>query len=234
MATESPAAVDYVPRPSARRLWARRLRWPVVLALVALTAIWWAPALKRRIEIRYWYERCARHTPPQQDLIVWQVNDGPIGYVRGETPYIPPEWTEFYTRYSPPGPTPHGTVFLGELRTPSGRPLLVSVVALPDEWKWNRRVSSTPSFLVRAFSPGGLSGMPRQVIDSKVSVPMPTRGAAELRIGQPDPNDPSHFVIPFGAFGKHEGQLDGYLREDRVDFEAESSTATQPLPASPG
>ena len=229
MSAAPPVEISYGTRPSRTRRWARRLRWPAVLALVGVTAFWWGPPAWRRVQHRYWFERCASHTAPA-DRVVWQIWDGPPGRVRGEKPYLPREWAEFYARSSPPGPKAHGNVFLGERRTPSGRRLLVAVDSLPDPVTWYHQASRNPKLLVRAFTPGAFPALPKQVIDAKTTVKLPGRGMASLFAGQRDPNDPTHFVIPYGG-----GELHRWVREDRIDIEPEAPAATtQPLPASAG
>jgi hypothetical protein len=199
---------------------------PALLLLILASTYWWGPVLWYRIQLSYWYERTAGHEAPG-DTVAWKVQS-PSSATHVFRGYFVPAWHRFYTLVSPPGLRSDGTPFVGELRTRSGRDVLVAVdvttyAPLPQ-----------PNFHIRAFTPGAGWTPPKQVLDHMRGAPLPLGKNVRVFVGRSDPANLSHFTIPFEIDGRA-GTIDGWLQEnDDVLLEVRPSATTQPLPASPG
>jgi hypothetical protein len=245
---DAPILVEYAPPVSPVRRVARRWTLPILLALTAASAYWWAPPLAYRLRLAYWQDKCARHTYPPGH-VVFEGDPGrarsliaggshSTGGTNAAAYYVPPEWERFYALLSPPGFRSQGTAFLHALRTPSGGERLVAIdiqLVNGTDLKWRGRV----------FERGSVSRLPREL-------PTSSGGGIVWRDAPPsrervlagilDPADPSHFTfeVHTGPDDPEPTVFDGWLREDDgILVQArQRSTAADPIspppPASPG
>jgi hypothetical protein len=195
----------------------------MILLALAATSPWWGRALWLRAQVAYWQQRCMNYVAPA-DVVVAQLTwfdefpaDRPI------TSTIPREWSEFYQLVSPPGFQSGGTLFLHEMRRPSGERILVAVdYTSSTGWNWGH-------FQIRTFQPAKGWNLPRQIEDKKWRLTTPLARGAEFFAGQIDPADPTHFTARYRA-GDVEYVIDGWVRADTVDLE--SRAVTQPTTSS--
>jgi hypothetical protein len=123
---------------------------------------------------------------------------------------------------------------------PNGTEVLVAVDLIPRSVWASASERGNLGLHVRVFAAdsGGGSSTPRQVMDMVTTVPIPDVNLSVIA-GAPDPNDPTHFIIPIDFdFTQRRGVIDGWLRNDGVTFDtaypAEATTrASRRLPASP-
>src|SRR5690349_12764656 len=92
------STLHYGSRPSRRKRFARKLRIILPLLVVATLSYWWAPPIRRRRELAYWYDQCLRHVPPAE-RIAWEKSEGPMGCVRSDAIYTPSALQTFYTMH---------------------------------------------------------------------------------------------------------------------------------------
>jgi hypothetical protein len=231
-AEPSSTPFEYAPARPQRRRWVRR-SLAVVLLLLLASSYWWAPAVWRRVQLAYWYEKCLNHSPPA-GTVVQRLRGGAIKPPVGPG-YVPDAWREFYSEISPPGFKSKGTAFLGRRHTPDGREVLVAVDLAPP----SPGASGTPAdwmeFQVRVFVANDLSAAPRQLWQTTGMLNVPP-ASIELRAGQPDPNDPTHFTIPYVLDELNStGTIEGWVRNDGVTLDRGSTYSPSPRPpASPG
>jgi hypothetical protein len=208
--TLPPTQLEYAPAPaSTRRPALRRATVAAAIVLVAVASLKWAGPAWDRVRLVYYQGRCLKHQAPTGGV----VHDDAVG---GRSVGTALEWERFYTLFSPPGGRHGATAFLHELRQKDGSRRLVSVEShLLD--------IAHPATGALAFShlswavvePGGLWSPPRLHGYSTWNLPLSPLSQAPLRLssGQPDPNDPSHFTIPY-ELGGAPGIIDGWLRAD--------------------
>lgn len=227
----SPApALDYVPRPAARRRFARRtLRlWPVWCMLLAAGLAWvYGPRVWARWKLLQLQEACLTTEMPA-DRPVWErdanaarvlVAARPGEYVLnryGHVARVDPRWAALAAELGvapwPVGPSPMPTTFCHERFTPDGRRRGIVAEA------WN---------FVTVIEPGGWFGGGPRVVRSKqvnwdsvsfnaIDLAMDFSGPSRTSGGVPDPVDRSRFTVSFvlnGVAGMVEYRLGD---DDRV------------------
>jgi hypothetical protein len=185
--------------------------------------------------LSYRYDRALGYEPPSGSISC-EIHYSADGYSVGAKGRIAPEWRAFYEVASPPGFSSDGTVFVGGLRTPSGRRVLVAVDV---QTTGGVRGRPEPPFHVRAFSAPDRFDVPQQYLDSQMTVPLQPFFDLRLFAGRRDPQDDTHFTIPYDSDGQP-GSIDGWVKESSVKLELRASSspmsrpATPPPPASPG
>lgn len=215
----NPQPIEYAPplKPLRRRL--RRAAGPLLLLAMVLSAPWWGKALWLRAQLIYWQNRCMTYTAPPETITTRISWFDEVPSLRPIESAIPHAWARFYQLVSPPGFQSGGTLFLHEMRRPSGTRLLVAVdYTTPNNFQWGY-------FHIRAFEPGQGWKLPRQVEDIQWRVPLQLGRGAAFHAGQIDPGDPTHFTARFTSMDV-EYQLDGWIRKDTIDLEVKP--ATQP------
>src|SRR5688572_16820906 len=130
--------VPWQRRPVFRRIFAGLA---VLLGVAVGVAIY--PFAERRAKAWHWYNRCAKHSASTSTPVL-ETDSARIKQLRKDPRYgvdasgwlcvVPQEWTALYSELSPPGLKTYGTAFLGELRTPQGKPRLVAVDVTFDTW----------------------------------------------------------------------------------------------------
>lgn len=207
--TTGPTQLDYANEPAAAVARRRTLRRAVaaasVLAIVLASVKWLAPAW-HHAQLLYWQGKCLTYTPASAGPVVQSSVGG-----RCATP-----WREFYDRFSPPGRKPLSTVFLHELRTPSGARRLVAVEAetftssgsIPD---------AEVSLDYHVIAPGALWRRPKLVTSAPARPTFYYEGGEgnhfDVHPGRPDPADPTHFTFDV-RWRERTVTLDGWLRDD--------------------
>jgi len=171
--------LNYAPRASAPK---RLYRWLVIASILLAclaSSVWWIPAEWRRVQLFYWQRQCLAYTTVADQLVFDPNSSRPL--------QSPPEWTRFYSIYSPPGFRSAGTLFLHELRRPDGQPRLVAL-------DLDRPNPIESVVYPRVFLPGDLLRPPHDVSGMAFSYEIPVP-AAKLFAGTPDPADPTHFTF---------------------------------------
>ena len=231
-AEPSSTPIDYAPARSQRGRWVRR-SLAVVLMLLLASAYWWGPGVWRRVELAYWYDKCLNHSPPA-GTVVQRLRGGAVKAPDGPG-YVPDAWREFYSEISPPGFQSKGTAFLGGRRTPDGREVLVAVDLAPPSPAASGTEADWLEVQVRVFVADDLSATPRQLWQTSGMLNVPP-ASIRLMAGQPDPDNPTHFTIPYVLDELNStGTINGWVRNDGVTLDRGSTyRTTPPPPASPG
>jgi hypothetical protein len=236
--TPSPPTLEYAPRPS-HRWWKRHRRKLLIVSIfLALAAAGYAyrdPIWFKARQL-YWARRCARFAVPAGTPVVRPVGSTTDANYR-VADYTPPAraltfqpecWTEFaaLNGWRPRHyPFTYSTVFLHELRTPSGKRRIVHVESVFEN------LFRPASHLVPTIvAPPTVFSPPRVIREPTGDYRISEAHAAMKRyVGQYDPRDVSHFTIAFESTGSsRSGVVDGYLRDDdTVTFEVRD-VATKP------
>jgi hypothetical protein len=133
--------------------------------------------------------------------------------------FIPQEWRRFHQAAFARALLSDGTVFLGEMKTPSGKTRLVAIDCL-----WLRGGLHGVSFVPRVIVPGTIMRDPLSSGGRVTNSVLP--GNASMQFGQIDPNDSSHVVITATIDGKRV-VIDGWLRDnDTIDLEPAKQDVT--------
>jgi hypothetical protein len=204
----------------------------VVFAGVVAAGMWWFPVVRERAVLYLLQRRCLNHAPPADEVVFAAgaerasalMSDGRYHHFAGPPQaafLVPKYWSDFYAALSPPGFKSHGTVFLGRMKTPQGKPRLVAVDLVIDS-------SSEVLLTSRVVQPGTLHKPPVLYSASIYRFPSADLTAAPVTPGRIDAADPSH-VILFG------GRVQGWLRDEAsADFvELFQFDLTPPAPSSP-
>ena len=230
--------LDYASNPFGRRRKFRRRLLQILSSLAITGAIWWqGPAAYRRMLRAYWEHRVEEYTAPS-DRIIYE--EDPAGWpallsqsdYKNMSAYSSPGWNSFVAYSAQPVKRladvtglrlGNLALFAHSRRTPEGRNCLVVVSMAVNAMRPNAQ-GATPDNQVRFF------GLCTSVLDgSKFHEAMPSpwiapQSVAENRqaplyariyAGQIDPNDATHFTIPF-EIGDYSDVLDGYLRNDET------------------
>ena len=215
-----PPPLDYARRPPrAKRIALLVLLLAVATALVPLT-LKYARSAAERIELRRLYSRGAQHVaaadavvydedPVSQKALLGGAKYQQVGGHHGPIAFrTVPQWEQFVAanrgRISS-----HGTLFLGELATPSGRKRLVGV----DITGWSRGGPVILFTYARTFTPVTLAKLPAMTASSPSLNLARGEGILRLFAGQADPSDPAHFTIRY-TFDDQPGVIDGWLKDD--------------------
>jgi hypothetical protein len=224
--------LQYAPRPSLRRpKIVRRAVLLVVFAGVVAAGVWWLPRVRDRALLYALQRQCMNHSPPADEVVYAQgveraaalMSDARYRHFAGPPQaafFVPNYWSDFYAALSRPGFKSHGTVFLGEIQTPSGERRLVGVDLVID--------SSTEVLLTaRVVEPGSLLKPPRLLTTGIYRFPSAALLERPVKPAHVNPQDPTHVVL----FG---GRIEGWLRDDEThDYvELYQRDLTPPAPSS--
>lgn len=236
--------IDYAPAlPNQKRRRAiRRVAMGLAALLIAILAFKSAPPAWRHIQILYWQHRAMTYTAPA-DHVVYDDDPADAAKLRTSNPsmatgptgdvfdFVEP-WDQFYKLLSPPGRIPAGTVFLHERTSATGEKRLVVIEAVSaDSVQPLGRSNSV--FRCTVFQPGGLFDLPTDknpVFEFSGPINLRTSGPFNWFAGQADPTNSSHFTIQ-GFWKGQRVQVDGWLRNDHVDF-SDAVPLTSPAPSS--
>jgi hypothetical protein len=212
--TESPPTLDYAPAPPfvKRKIFAQ-ICWGIAVCVVCWIGLRLLPAVIQRARLMYWQDRCLSYTPPK-DLVI-----------TSGKPFAPREWSVFSALLPAPALTTHSTLFMHERRTPSGRRRLVIVELFGTALR--PRVMSIATFRATAAELHW---------DRTWLKPLWVQNSLFL-VGQPDPDDPSHFTFSFREGSADSTAawtvVDGWLQDDdTVLLEPRACTTPAPPPAS--
>jgi hypothetical protein len=229
MPGEPSAPIGYASRPTRSRRLARRATiWLIPFSVLA-SSYWWGPVLLHRAELTYRYHDALDYESPNGAIACKIHYADPGGYGMGTEGHIVPEWRRFYDVVSPPGFSSDGTVFVGGLRTPAGRRVLVAVDVQTIRSSPGR---ADPPLHVRAFTAAGRFEAPQQYLDNQTTVPLQPFFDLRLFAGQRDPVNETHFTIPYESDGRP-GTIDGWVKENAVDLELRTSSPTSTSTSSP-
>ena len=235
MTRYQPPQLDYAKRPPrARRIALLIFALLVLTALVPLT-IKYARATAERFELRRLYARCAALAASPDTLIY---DEDPIEYKKL---LRQPDYLEVGGHHGPLafrtlGPweqfieanhgriSTNGTLFVGELTTPSGQKRLVGV----DITGWSRGGPVILFTYARTFTPVTLTRLPTLTTSTPSLNLGRTEGILRLLAGQADASDASHFTVRYTLDGR-EGVIDGWLKDDgTILLEPRPVPATMP------
>jgi hypothetical protein len=188
-----------------------------------------------RLEEIYWARQCAKFTAPATTPLfvrdpdeIKRLKDHPdfVPTLSGKTRvFLPYCWQRFAPlSRAPYFRTPRvKTLFLHELRTPSGKRRIVFV----ESWYQNANILP-PGLVATVIAPPTLISASR-IVASPSSNPwqMPASFDPDsLTFGQPDANDATHFTIEWGS-AEERRVIDGYLGEnDQIRFVARATPTT--------
>lgn len=204
--THAPAQLDYARGLSwHKRPWTRRATLAAVLVLSLVASRKWLAAAWDHGRLLYWQGQCLSYTAPPEYLVA-RLNGSQTAAC----------WAAFYARFSPPGRNPYGTVFLHEMRKQDGSRRLVAV-----EVSRFMGLGSNPdvefSMEFHVIDPATPWRSARLVGNGDVRPTFWYEGGGaehfEIRAGQPDQSDRSHFTVEVAWKGRAT-TLDGWLRED--------------------
>ena len=251
--TQSPVTLEYSPRPPAiwRRRWARRAIVVVLLVVLGVIASRHRAAIKSRARQLYWARQCSRFTaapdtprvavdasqlaslPNKQDYFL-EIRGSRGASTQPVYRFLPNCWVQFalLARARPYHFFEPQTVFLHELRTPSGKRRIVHVESVGENM-YRPAAHLVPTII----EPPTLLSPPRIIWETSGAYAISEAfEPARLRIGQPDPNDQAHFTIEFESveqwagqtFPKRSGIIDARLGEDdRITFRVRDPASTQ-------
>jgi hypothetical protein len=227
---------SFDPRARARR---RAKRALVLIVLVVAVGTGWIfrGSMSARAKEIYWAHQCAIFAPPH-DTPLWESQSAisrsgsrdygdwgrQISADDAEFPFHPDCWTKLAGLS---GAKAHfddfsTTVFLHEMRTPSGSRRIVHVESMDDN-----AICFPDQFLATVIDPPRLFSPPRvRFASSRNPSWFGTLVAAKLSLGRIDPADPSHVTIEYdvtdvgmvdrSASREVHGIIDGYLSDDDV------------------
>jgi hypothetical protein len=238
--------IDYAPTlPNQKRRRAiRRVAMGLAALLIAILAVKSAPPAWQHVQILYWQHRAMTYTAPADHVVY---DDDPVDAAKlrtsnpsmatgpaGEVFDFVEPWDQFYKLLSPPGRIPTGTVFLHERTSTTGERRLV-VIEAESAYSIQPQGQSNSVFRCTVIQPGGLFDLPTEPTDKNpffefsgpiITIPGPFKWYA----GQADPTNSSRFTIQ-GFWKGHRVQVDGWLRDDHVDF-SDAVPLTSPAPSS--
>jgi hypothetical protein len=236
--------LDYAPASPKRRKWLRRgIVLAIILACTG-AAWRWGPAAWRQGRIRYWQHECIAYTAgpdvvayeddpvaaakllaSKKDYVAEtvyyfrHVNEAPD---RITCAVLQPECIQHFETMTGLGPLFNGVdwnrsrlavAFLHELSTPTGHRYLVSIRIDPRQSPYEvPSLSFTTTTIPLAPTNGPIRGQSGGTVLGQQA----SRDRRPIRVymGQPDPDDRSHFTIRY-QLGDLEGVLDGYLRDNQ-------------------
>ena len=226
--------LDYAPGEAVRRRRRNRRIVYVLLALALVAAgVALGPSLYRRSVRAYWAQRVRTYAAPV-DRVVYEEDPGRWPALLGGSGYrsmkaSSPGWNSFVAYLADPvsrlasaaklrmGAT---AIFAHARRTPSGGERVVVVWLAYNGVRCNAQGASPDNQVridVHASVWDGRTLKERYlapwIAPQEVARDRDTPLYLRMYAGQPDPNDPSRFTIPF-EIGDHKDVLDGRLRDD--------------------
>jgi hypothetical protein len=239
LVTKPAPALDYSTEPHPR-WWVRYRRLIIALASTLVVAVpiyhYRQPLLRRGTEL-YWSRQCSRFTAAAETPLV--ANAQTIGdnnyaavdpsYMSGQqssTLFFQPRcWRELakLTGAQPYHFGPHATIFLHELRSPSGKRRIVHVECL------NANMRTLPYYLLPTIiEPATFTSPPRIIFDSRGGLAIGgLQVFGQFSFGQVDRNNRSHFTLEARAINPdprlsqplQKVIIDGYLNDnDQITF----------------
>lgn len=231
VATVPSPALDYQPGGPVRRR--RRVALLLAVASLAVLCVWQGPASYRRAVRSYWARQVANYRAPA-DRVVYEEDPARWPALLAQGGYrnmlsSSPGWCSYVAYMAEPvqrlaeaGSLRLGgtAVFAHARRTPSGKQRVV-VVWLPYNAVRCDANGATPDNQVNmTFFTSVWDGAKLHedraapwLAPDRIARDRTTPLYARMMAGQPDPNDPAHFTIPF-EMGEYSDVIDGYLRED--------------------
>jgi hypothetical protein len=216
--------IDYAkPPPWHRRLWVRWVLLLIAIVLISPVALRLGRFSVARWQVHRLYAQCAGYVAPAEMVIY---DEDPAGYARlSKLPqystvgsldspaayFVLPEWRRFCAGAGAGQIQSYGTLFVGELRTPTGKRRLVGA----DITGWFRGgISPVLSIHARAFESRPAMLLPPQTDSKTFNLALGhSEGVLRISAGQRDPKDASHFTITYTVAGS-EGIIDGWLKDD--------------------
>lgn len=208
--TSAVTPLDYAPAPPLlQRRHAISALWVMGIALLGLIGWKVIPVALHRAELMRMQRECLHFSV------------APDAKISTTQRTVPPAWSAMCRSVPPFGFNSHGTIFLHELRTPSGERRLVGV----DAYFSTIRNGLTMVF-PRIYTVGSLRRPPTLVSQGQGGTSFP--GQWEFSQGQPDPAEPRHFTfvmrrIDASSAGEErtpDRTIDGWLDDDdRVGLE---------------
>ncbi len=228
--------IDYEPRDARRRAKAR-IRWIIGIALLmAIAGAWWqGPQTYEKIRRAYWQYRVENYVAPadrvvyEEDPARWPALLALPGYASMACYSTGPETCPFVAYMAQPvarleiisglrlAPT---SLFAHSLKTPGGRQCLVDVWMAYNGIRMGPQGASPDNQVRFDLCTSVVDGT--KLVDAMPSPWIAPQEIAEHRrtplyarifAGQIDPNDATHFTIPF-EIGGYSDVLDGNLRDN--------------------
>jgi len=195
----------------ARRSKRQRFWWAAgALAVLAIAvALWWGPTWRRQAAMLIDQRRCMTYRAPPGQVVYEGRRDENGICEKVTTCYSPRCWTRLLKRRT----SPAAVAFLHERTSPSGNRRLVCIAAEPILGGTLAGLSVRPEWNFRVMFPAKLVGGPADVPVFPYLEDDFLIGVDRVYAGQPDPADPSHFMIQYDdEDGRH--MVDGWFRDD--------------------
>jgi hypothetical protein len=199
----------------------RRLILLAILLVSALSVFFWEPRLSEQIQAIAWRRQCISYTTVpervvfEEDAVAIRQLVGQVGYTQtigGRWCYVPQCWLK-----EVPGLQTQGTVFLHSRVSPSGHFRLVGmdITVQPGYSLESTGNVDDLSLVATIVDPsGGLeSDRPIRLAETTLWIRQASPVPMRFYAGQPDPNDPSHFLIAYQR-GYQRGIIDAWLKND--------------------
>lgn len=212
--------IDYAPHPSNRRR-RRIVAWSIYTMVVLLllpVGIKGGTAALHRMQLSYWQRKAMDYSLPP-NAVVYDNDPHRVPGLLSRAGYVAAgsgamsdaePWRRFYELLSPPGRRPAPTLFLHERRNSRGEPRLVVVEESPAVFVGTENVGTALTWMVCRRHTDRSSTLSAE---SNFGLSIDREGPVRYFAGQPDPNDDTHFVIPFEV-GPKRYRIEGWLRDD--------------------
>jgi hypothetical protein len=216
--------LEYAAAPSKKRRWTRRIVLILLVIVATPLLIYWGRSAIAVLHARRLLHACGQYSPPAMPVYT----EDPAEQAQFKNTYTalfnrvryayytPQEWKDFNAATGGTQINGWGTLFLHELRTPSGTRRLVGVDFTGSSRGW---IAGQPLpihivLAARVYDWPWAMAMPKVRTVWSGGMELPHReGVLRVLPGQIDPADPSHFTIPYTVDGQA-GTIDGWLKDD--------------------
>lgn len=166
----------------------RRVLLLVGVAVAIAGAVYWYPVVRDHLRVLTWQRRCLNYQPPA-DHVVFDDSNNRV------TPRVQGDWSNLYSRLSPPGLRSEGTLFVGAMTDADGQLLLVAVDMGRDAILVGGSVIRQDVLVTaRVVEPGSLVERPR--LRSTTATQVRVQGLlGPVGPAERDPKDLTHLIL---------------------------------------